>query len=84
MSRKIKESSSSNNTTLDEIKALINGRFDEFSEKFAWIKEKFDKTMKESYSKLDKIEKDTEESRIKTSKNSDVIEGLKFHQTSGQ
>ena len=28
--------------------------------------------------KLDKIEKDTEESRIKTSKNSDEIEGLKF------
>ena len=29
MSRKIKESSSSNNASLDEIKALINGRFDE-------------------------------------------------------
>ena len=28
--------------------------------------------------KLDKIEKDTEESRIKTSKNSEEIEGLKF------
>ena len=28
--------------------------------------------------KLDKIEKDTEESRIKTSKNSDEIQGLKF------
>ena len=78
MSRKIKESSSSNNTSLDEIKALINGRFDEFSEKLASIEEKFDKTMKEIYLKLDKIEKDTEESRIKTSKNSDEIEGLKF------
>ena len=78
MSRKIKESSSSNNTSLDEIKALINGRFDEFSEKLASIEEKFDKTTKEIYLKLDKIEKDTEESRIKTSKNSDEIEGLKF------
>ena len=39
MSRKIKESSSSNNTSLDEIKALINGRFDEFSEKLASIAE---------------------------------------------
>ena len=78
MSRKIKESSSSNNTSLDEIKALINGRFDEFSEKLASIEEKFDKTTKEIYLKLDNIEKDTEESRIKTSKNSDETEGLKF------
>ena len=57
MSRKMKESSSSNNTSLDEIKALLNGKFDEFSEKLASIEEKFDKTMKESYLKLDKIEK---------------------------
>ena len=42
----------------------------------ASIEEKFDKTMKEIYLKLDKIEKDT-------SKNSDEIEGLKF-QISGQ
>ena len=73
MSRKIKESRSSSNTSLDKIKA-----FDEFSEKLASIEEKFDKTAKEIYLKLDKIEKDTEESRIKTSKNSDEIEGLKF------
>ena len=83
MYRKIKESSSSNNTSLDEIKALINGRFDEFSEKLASIEEKFEKTTKEIYLKLDKVQKDTEESRIKTSKNSDEIEGLKF-QISGQ
>ena len=57
MSRKIKESSSSNNTSLDEIKALINGRFDEFSDKLASIKEKFNKTTKEIYLKLDKVEK---------------------------
>ena len=57
MPRKIKESSSSNNTSLDEIKALINGRFDEFSEKLASIKEKFNKTTKEIYLKLDKVEK---------------------------
>ena len=78
MSRKIKESSCSNDTSLDEIKTLINGRFDEFSEKLASIEEKFDKTTKPIYLKFYKIEKDTEESRIKTSKNSDEIEGLKF------
>ena len=74
----MKESSSSNNTSLDEIKALLNGKFAEFSEKLASIEEKFDKTTKEIYLKLDKIEKDTEESRIKSSKNTDEIEGLKF------
>ena len=42
------------------------------------LREKFDKTTKEIYLKLDKIELDTEESRIKTSQNSDEIEGLKF------
>ena len=47
MSRKVKESSSSNNTSLDEIKALINGRFDQFMEKLDWIKEKFDNTTKD-------------------------------------
>ena len=78
MSRKIKENSSSSNTSLDKIKALINGRFDEFSEKLASIEENFDKTTKEIYLKLDKIEKDTEEPRIKTSKSSDEIEDLKF------
>ena len=46
MPRKIKESSSSNNTNLDEIKALMNGRFDEFSEKLASFKEKVDKLRK--------------------------------------
>ena len=78
MFRKIKESSSSNSTSLNEIKALINGRFDEFSEKLASIEEKFDKTMKEIYLNWNwiKIEKETKESR--TSKNSDEIEGLKF------
>ena len=57
MSRKIKESSSSNNISLDEIKAVINGRFDEFSKKLASIEERFDKTTKKIYLKLDKIEK---------------------------
>ena len=67
MSRRVKESSSSNNTSLDEIKALINGRFNELNEKLALVEEKFEKTTKQ-----------TEESRIKTSKKSDEIEGLKF------
>ena len=66
------------NTSLDEIKALLNGKFDEFSEKLASIKEKFDKTTKDIYLKLDKIEKDTEESRIKSRKNSDEIEVWNF------
>ena len=35
MSRRVKESSSSNNTSLDEIKALINGSFNELNEKLA-------------------------------------------------
>ena len=74
----MKESSSSNNTSLDEVKALLNGKFDEFSQKLASIEEKCDKTTKEIYLKLDKIEKDTEESRFKSSRNSDEIEGLKF------
>ena len=78
MSREVKESSYSYDTSLDEIKVLINDRFDELSEKLASIEEKFDNTMKQIYLKLSKIEKDTEESRIKTSKKSDEIEGLKF------
>ena len=68
MSRKIKESSSRNDTTLDDIKAVINGRFDEFSEKLDSIEKKFDKTTKEIYLKLEIW--NTEASRIKTSKNS--------------
>ena len=35
MSRKLKERSSSNNTSLDEIKGLMAG-FDEFCEKFSF------------------------------------------------
>ena len=42
------------------------------------MQEKFDKTTKDIYLKLDKIEKVTEECRIKTIKNSDEIQGLKF------
>ena len=53
MSRKIKESSSRNDTTLYDIKAVINGRFDEFSEKLDSIEKKFDKTTKEIYLKLE-------------------------------
>ena len=68
MSRKIKESSSRNDTTLDDIKAVINGRFDEFSEKLDSIEKKFDKTTKEIYLKLEIW--NTEASRMKTSKNS--------------
>ena len=59
MSRKVKESSSSNNTSLDESKALINGSWgmNLVRKYLASIEEKFDKTMKEICLKLDKIEK---------------------------
>ena len=76
MSRKIKESSSRNDTTLDDIKAVINGRFDEFSEKLDSIEKKFDKTTKEIYLKLEIW--NTEASRMKTSKNSNETKGLNF------
>ena len=76
MSRKINDSSSSNNINLDEIRRGVPPSHP--PEKLASIEEKSDKTTKEFYLKLDKIEKDTEESRIKTSKNSDETEGLKF------
>ena len=78
MSRKIKESCSRNDTTLDDIKAVINGMFDEVSEKLDSIEKKFDNTTKEIYLKLENIEKDTEVSRIKTSKNSNETKGLNF------
>ena len=78
MSRKIKESCSRNDTTLDDIKAVINGMFDEVSEKLDSIEKKFDNTTKEIYLKLENIEEDTEVSRIKTSKNSNETKGLNF------
>ena len=40
--------------------------------------QKFDETIKKIYLKLNKIQKDTEESRTKTSRNSAEIVGLKF------
>ena len=42
------------------------------------IEEKFDNTTKEIYLNLNKIEIDTEEYRIKISKNSEEIEGSKL------
>ena len=55
-------------------KALTNAMFDEFSEKLASLEnelQKFDETIKKIYLTLNKIEKDTEKSRTKTSRNKD-------------
>ena len=54
-----KDSSSSNSTnnSLDEIKVLLNEKFDEFSNKLVSIEEKFDTTAREIYIKMEQIEK---------------------------
>ena len=74
--RKDSSSSSSTNNSLDEIKALLNEKFDEFSNKLVSIKEKFDTTARETYIKMEQIKKKAEDA--KASNNSDEIESLKF------
>ena len=75
-----KDSSSSNSTndSLDEIKALPNEKFDEFSNKLVSIEEKFDTTATEIYIKMEQIEKKAEDAKANASNNSDEIESLKF------
>ena len=75
-----KDSSSSNSTnnSLDEIKALLNEKFDEFSNKLASIEEKFDTTAREIYIKMEQIEKKAEDAKANASNNSDEIESLTF------
>ena len=50
-------SSNSTNNSLDEIKALLNETFDEFSNKLVSIEQKFDTTAREIYIKMEQIEK---------------------------
>ena len=59
MPRRGKNSSSSNSTndSLDEIKALLHKKFDEFSNKLVSIEKKFDTTAREIYIKMEQIEK---------------------------
>ena len=75
-----KDSSSSNSTndSLDEIKALLNKKFDEFSNKLVSIEEKFDTTAREIYIKMEQIEKKAQDAKANASNNSVKIESLKF------
>ena len=59
MPRRGKNSSSSNSTndSLDEIKALLHKKSDEFSNKLVSIEKKFDTTAREIYIKMEQIEK---------------------------
>ena len=80
MPRRGKDSSSgsSTNNSLDEIKALLDEKFDEFSNKFVSIEEKFDTTAREIYIKMEQIEKKAEDSKANAHNKSDEIESLKF------
>ena len=71
-------SSSSTNNSLNEIKALLNEKCDEFSNKLVSIKEKFGTTATEIYIKMEQIEKKVEDAKANASNNSDEIESLKF------
>ena len=71
-------SSSSNKNSLDEIKVLLNEKFDDFSKKLISIEEKFDTTAREIYIKMEQIEKKAEDAKASGSNNSDEIESLKF------
>ena len=75
-----KDSSSSNSTndSLDEIKALLNKKFDEFSNKLVSIEEKFDTTAREIYIKMEQIGKKAQDAKANASNNSVKIESLKF------
>ena len=71
-------SSCSNNNSLDEIKALLNEKFDDFSKKLISIEEKIDTTAREIYIKMKQIERKADNAKTNASKNSDEIDSLKF------
>ena len=71
-------SSNSNNNSLDEIKALLNEKFDYFRKKLISIEKKFDITAREIYIKREQVEKKAEDAKANASNNSDEIESLKF------
>ena len=56
-------SSSSTNNSLDQIKALLNEKFDDFSKKLVSVEEKFDTTTRETYIKMEQTEKKAEEAK---------------------
>ena len=76
--RKDSSSSSSNKNGLDEIKALLNEKFDDFSTKLVSIEEKFDTTAREINIKMEQIEKTAEYAKANANNNSDEILNLKF------
>ena len=67
-----------NKDSLGEIKALLNEKLDELSNKLVSIEEKFGIIAKEIYIKMEQIEKKAEEAKANASNNSDGIESLKF------
>ena len=67
-------SSSSNRNSLDEIKVLLNEKFDDFSKKLISIEEKFDTTAREIYIKMEQIEKKAEDAKANANNNSDERE----------
>ena len=71
-------SSSSRHNSLDELKALLNDKFDDFSKKLISIEEKFDTTNRETYIKIEQIENKAEDAKANASSNIDEIESLKF------
>ena len=66
-------SSSSNKNSLDEIKVLLNEKFDDFSKKLISIEEKFDTTAREIYIKMEQIEKKAEDPKANASNHCYII-----------
>ena len=60
--------------SLDEIKVLLDEKFDNFSKKLISIEEKFDTIIREIYIKMEQIEKKAEDAKASGSNNSDEIE----------
>ena len=54
---KYSSSSNSTNNSLDEIKALLNEKFNDFSKKLISMEEKFDAIAKEIHIKMEQTEK---------------------------
>ena len=63
--------SSCTNNSLDEVKALLNEKFDDFSRKLVSVEEKFDTTARQIYIKMEQIEKKAEDAKANASNNSD-------------
>ena len=83
MPGRVKDSSSSNSTndSLDEIKALLNEKFDESSSKLVSIEEKVNTIARGICIKMEQIEKKAEDAKANASNNRKEIEILKFETT---